>query len=83
MGTFFIKMDKTNISKFHVKNVYDPLKDLTQIDYPNVVPDKMTSQPKVKVPDSDRSYKNYHDFSKETFIDRMLENLQDCGLLAK
>ncbi|CAO3674076.1 unnamed protein product [Rhizopus stolonifer] len=28
-------------------------------------------------------YNNYSDFTRETFIDHMLENPQECGLVAK
>ncbi|GAA5811900.1 hypothetical protein MFLAVUS_005347 [Mucor flavus] len=40
-------------------------------------------QPKVIVPYSDRSYKNYSDFTRETFIDRMIEKPEERGLVAK
>ncbi|ORE17699.1 hypothetical protein BCV71DRAFT_180916, partial [Rhizopus microsporus] len=34
-------------------------------------------QPKTKVPDSDRSYKNYSDFTRETFIDCVIEKPEE------
>lgn len=40
-------------------------------------------QPKAIVPDSDRSYKNYSDFTRETFIDRMIEKPEERGLVTK
>lgn len=40
-------------------------------------------QPKTKVPDSDRSKKNYSDFTRVTFIDRMIEKPEERRLVAK
>jgi transposase len=40
-------------------------------------------QPKTKVPELDRSYKNYSDFTRETFIDRMIEKPEERGLVTK
>ncbi|KAG1474713.1 hypothetical protein G6F56_000181 [Rhizopus delemar] len=40
-------------------------------------------QPKIKVPDSDKSYKNYSDFTRETFIDHMVKKPEERGLVAK
>ncbi|KAI7891060.1 uncharacterized protein EV154DRAFT_421023 [Mucor mucedo] len=40
-------------------------------------------QPKPKVPDSDKTYNYYSDFTRETFIDRMLEKPEERGLVAK
>lgn len=40
-------------------------------------------QLKTKVPDLDRPYKNYSDFTRETFIDRMIEKPEERGLVTK
>ncbi|ORE10964.1 hypothetical protein BCV72DRAFT_220394 [Rhizopus microsporus var. microsporus] len=40
-------------------------------------------QPKTELPDLDRSYKNYSDFTRETFIDRMIEKSEERGLVVK
>ncbi|ORE13001.1 hypothetical protein BCV71DRAFT_76391 [Rhizopus microsporus] len=40
-------------------------------------------QPKTKVPDLDRSYKNYSDLTRETFIDRKIEKPEERGLVTK
>ncbi|KAI7890980.1 uncharacterized protein EV154DRAFT_397260, partial [Mucor mucedo] len=37
-------------------------------------------QQKTKVPDLDRLYKNYRDFTRETFMCRMIEKSKERGL---
>ncbi|KAI8886369.1 hypothetical protein K501DRAFT_292896 [Backusella circina FSU 941] len=62
---------------------------LTHVDDPNIVLETMTSRQtylSVKRPEKNPSVKlcnNYSDFTRETFIDRMLESLQERGIVAK
>ena len=63
---------------------------LTQVDDPNIVLEKIVEnflirkQPKPsKLKPPVKLYNNYSDFTRETFIDRMLENPQEHGLVAR
>ncbi|KAG2236674.1 hypothetical protein INT48_000671 [Thamnidium elegans] len=71
-----------NLFNEHGEKVYDPMEDvLTQIDDPNIVLETITNRGTYL--SAKRPRKSYCDTTRESFIDRMLEQPQERGLVAK